>query len=101
MPELKYLPIKHLDDSLLLPLMEEEERAWMSDLGWDYSPIRQILASFVKQKLLPGYAAITKEKEAIGYSYFLVNQAKGIIGALYVSRGTRSQAGRSPDHAVP
>jgi ribosomal protein S18 acetylase RimI-like enzyme len=91
MPELKYFPIKHLDDNLLLPLMEEEEKAWMSDLGWDYSSIRQILVSFVKQKLLPGYVAVAKEKEAIGYTYFLVNQAKGIIGALYVSKTSRSQ----------
>ncbi len=90
MSDLKYLPISYLDEALLLPLMEEEERAWMSDLGWDYSPIRQILVSFVKQKLLPGYAAVN-EKEAVGYTYFLVNQAKGIIGALYVSRTNRSQ----------
>jgi len=62
----------------------------MSDLDWDYSPIRQILASFLKQKLLPGYAAV-KETSAIGYTYFLVNQAKGIIGALYVSRASISQ----------
>jgi|WetSurMetagenome_2_1015567.scaffolds.fasta_scaffold08606_6 ribosomal protein S18 acetylase RimI-like enzyme len=91
MPDLKYLPIKHLDDNQLLLLMEEEEQAWMSDLGWDYSPIRQILVSFVKQKLLPGYVAVATDKEAIGYTYFLVNQAKGIIGALYVSKASRSQ----------
>ncbi len=90
MSDLKYLPISYLDEALLLPLMEEEEKAWLSDLGWDYSPIRQILVSFVKQKLLPGYVAVS-EKEAIGYTYFLVNQAKGIIGALYVSKISRSQ----------
>jgi len=90
MPDLKYLPISYLDETLLLPLMEEEEKAWMSDLGWDYSPIRQILVSFVKQKLLPGYVAVN-EKEAIGYTYFLVNQAKGIIGALYASKTSHSQ----------
>ncbi len=90
MPDLKYLPISHLDESLLLPLMEEEEKVWMGDLGWDYSPIRQILVSFVKQKLLPGYAAVN-EKEAVGYIYFLVNQAKGIIGALYASKTSYSQ----------
>ncbi len=90
MPDLKYLPISHLDESLLLPLMEEEEKIWMGDLGWDYSPIRQILVSFVKQKLLPGYAAVN-DKEAVGYIYFLVNQAKGIIGALYASKTSYSQ----------
>jgi ribosomal protein S18 acetylase RimI-like enzyme len=90
MPDLKYLPISCLDDTLLMPLMEEEEKAWMSDLAWDYSPIRQILVSFIRQKLLPGYVAIA-DSESIGYTYFLVNQAKGIIGALYASKSLRSQ----------
>jgi GNAT superfamily N-acetyltransferase len=89
MSEFRYLPISRLDESLLLPLMNEEEKAWISDLHWDYSPIRQILISFVKQKLLPGYAAI-ENNHAIGYTYFLVNQTKGIIGALYVSKTDES-----------
>ena len=90
MPDLKYIPISHLEESLLLPVMEEEERIWLNDLGWDYSPIRQILVSFIKQKLLPGYVAVN-EKKAFGYIYFLVNQAKGIIGALYASKTSHSQ----------
>ncbi len=90
MSDLKYLPISYLDVTLLLPLMEEEEKAWMSDLSWDYSPIRQILVSFVKQKLLPGYVAVN-EQEAVGYTYFLVNHAKGIIGSLYTSKTGCSQ----------
>jgi ribosomal protein S18 acetylase RimI-like enzyme len=90
MPDLKYLPISYLDETLLLPLMEEEEKAWMSDLGWDYAPIRQILVSFIRQKLLPGYVAVA-DTESIGYTYFLVNQAKGIIGALYATKSHLSQ----------
>jgi ribosomal protein S18 acetylase RimI-like enzyme len=90
MPDLRYLPISYVDENLLLPLMQEEEKSWMSDLCWDYSPVRQILISFIKQKLLPGYVAVNNE-EAIGYTYFLVNQTKGIIGALYASRTSQSQ----------
>jgi ribosomal protein S18 acetylase RimI-like enzyme len=90
MPDLKYFPISHLDETFLLPLMEEEEKIWMSDLRWDYSPVRQILVSFVRQKLLPGYVAVNAG-EAIAYTYFLVNQAKGIIGALYASKTEHSQ----------
>ncbi len=90
MPDLKYLPISYLDETLLQPLMDEEEKAWLSDLGWDYSPIRQILVSFIKQKLLPGYVAVA-DGAAIGYTYFLVNQTKGIIGALYASKTVHAQ----------
>jgi ribosomal protein S18 acetylase RimI-like enzyme len=91
MSDLKCHPISHLDGDRLLPLMEEEEKAWLLDLKWDYSPIRQILLSFIKQKLLPGYVALTDETKPIGYTYFLVNHAKGIIGALYVSKTSQSQ----------
>jgi ribosomal protein S18 acetylase RimI-like enzyme len=70
--------------------MHEEEKAWMSDLNWDYSPIRQILISFARQKLLPGYVAVDNNN-AIAYTYFLVNQAKGVIGALFVAKTDQSQ----------
>ena len=90
MPELEYFPISQMDESFLSPLMEEEEKMWMSDLEWDYSTIRLILTSFVKKRQLPGYAAVNAQK-VIGYTYFLVNQTKGIIGALYASETNRSQ----------
>ncbi len=90
MPEIKYFPINHLDEAFLFSLMEEEEKLWMSDLGWDYSPIRRVLSSFVKQRQLPGYVAVNSES-AIGYIYFLANQTKGIIGSLYASKKYRSQ----------
>jgi ribosomal protein S18 acetylase RimI-like enzyme len=90
MPDLRYLPISYLDETLLLPLMQEEEKAWMADLCWDYSSVSQILLSFIRQKHLPGYVAIGKDN-AVGYTYFLVNQTKGIIGALYASKTGQSQ----------
>lgn len=91
MADFRYLPISYVEDNLLAELMREEEKAWMADLCWDYAPIRQVLGSFINQKLLPGYAALD-QNEAVGYTYFLVNQTKGIIGALYVSKSDRSQA---------
>jgi ribosomal protein S18 acetylase RimI-like enzyme len=90
MPDLRYLPISCLDETLLHPLMEDEARMWLADLDWDYTPIRQILVSFIKQKLLPGYVAVA-DGETIGYTYFLENQAKGIIGALYALQSIHSQ----------
>ena len=85
MPDIQYLPISYLDSSFLSSLMEAEQNAWLDDLGWDYSPIRKILVSFIDQKLLPGYVAV-HEKEAIGYTYFLINKKKGIVGSIYVTR---------------
>ncbi|MBN2321141.1 MAG: GNAT family N-acetyltransferase [Acidobacteria bacterium] len=90
MLDLKYLPISYADPSTLFSLMDEEEKAWLSDLGWDYSPIRRILATFIRQNLLPGYVAVYGN-EAFGYTYFLINKSKGIIGAIYVKATEHSQ----------
>jgi GNAT superfamily N-acetyltransferase len=90
MSNLKYLPISYLDENLILPLMVEEEKVWMEDLGWDYSPVRQILVSFIRQKLLPGYVAIA-DNGPIAYTYFLVNQTKGIVGALFSLKQEQAQ----------
>ena len=90
MPDLEYFPISHFDEAFLGPLMEEEERMWMSDLGWDYAPIRHILASLIGQKLLSGYVGV-RAQIAIGYTYFLANRTKGIVGSLYASKTCRSQ----------
>ena len=90
MSSLKYLPISYLDEPLIQPLMAEEEKVWMSDLGWDYSPVRQILVSFIKQKLLPGYVAVA-DSQPIAYIYFLVNQSRGIVGALFSLKNSLAQ----------
>ena len=63
--------------------MKEEESAWLQVLGWDYSPVRKILASLMQQRLLPGYVAI-RGNEASGYAYFLIKGTKGIIGNIFV-----------------
>ncbi len=92
MSTLKYLPISYLDESLFLPLMAEEEKVWLADLGWNYAPVRQILVSFIRQKLLPGYVALA-DNTPIAYTYFLVNQSKGIVGALFaVNHGQAQEA---------
>jgi ribosomal protein S18 acetylase RimI-like enzyme len=84
MPDVTVLPLSHAEQELVAALMQDEEHAWMADLSWDYSPIRQILLSFLAQNLLPGYIALAG-RHPVSYSYFLVHRNKGIIGTLYSS----------------
>ncbi len=90
MPGIQFLPLSFSDPELLLPLLEEEEKAWMAELRWDYSPIRQILINLLYQRLLPGTVALADNK-AIAYCYFLVNRAKATIGSVYASTDGRSR----------
>ena len=88
MPDIQYIPITNLGESVMLTLMEEEARMWLTDLGWDYSDIQRVLLSFIREKMLPGYVAFTGEKQPVGYLYFIANRAKGSIGALYTTPTT-------------
>ena len=82
---MRFTPISCADHNQLAEVMDEEERCWMSELGWDYAAVRRILSSFIEQKLLPGYVA-SDEDRILGYTYFLTHKTKGIIGALYASK---------------
>jgi len=88
MPDVRYIPISRLDEAAMLPLMEEEARMWLRDLYWDYSAIQKVLLSFIREKMLPGYAALADGNRLVGYAYFLANQARGSIGALYTTPTT-------------
>lgn len=90
MPDLKLVPISNADPEMLSALMDEEERAWFTELAWDYSPVRNILTSFMFQNLLPGYLAL-RGPDAVGYGYYLTHQHKGIIGTIYSPRSEVQQ----------
>ena len=75
-------PITQADPRLITALMEEEEKAWASELDWDYSPIRRILSNFIDRRILPGYVALSGSC-ALGYTYFLIQKDRTVIGALY------------------
>ena len=84
MSDLKIESITQVDHALMAPLMDREEQCWLSELDWNYAPIRKIIASFIGQRLLPGYVA-SRGREACGYTYFLIQHHKGIIGTLFAS----------------
>jgi len=90
MPHLEFQPISRADRNLLIALMNEERQAYFSDLSWDNAPIQQILQSFINQELLPGYVALNGHR-AVGYTYFLIHQNKGIIGTIYASKTDQLQ----------
>jgi len=88
MSDIRYVPLSRLDESVVLPLMGEEKRMWLTDLDWDYSLVQGILLSFIREKMLPGYVAFDDGERPAGYIYFLVHRTKGNIGALYTTPTT-------------
>jgi ribosomal protein S18 acetylase RimI-like enzyme len=90
MPDFTVVPISRAERSLVSELMEQEDRSWMQELSWDYTPVRRVLLSFLDQDLLSGFVA-ANGRRPLGYGYFLSHNRKGIIGTLYASSYPHAQ----------
>src|SRR5215831_11962708 len=73
----------------LEPLLEEECAAWVDDLAWDFEKSADLVRRFVDMRALNGSALIVDERVA-GYMYWVIEDDKGLIGDLYVTRDLRS-----------
>lgn len=88
-PEIVDLSRLRVDD--LQPVLEDECVAWRSVLSWDFSASADLVRRFVRIQALSGYALMLNNR-AIGYSYYVCEDRKGLIGDLYVVREHDSTA---------
>jgi ribosomal protein S18 acetylase RimI-like enzyme len=78
----------------LEPLFEEEARHWREDLHWDYRSALDLIKRFLEARALAGCVAF-ENGAAAGYSFYVLEEQKGLIGGLYVSsRYGQSSIGR-------
>jgi ribosomal protein S18 acetylase RimI-like enzyme len=82
------LDLRHFSSVDLRPLLEDETRAWASLLSWDYNGSAEMILRYVDAKILPGYAAIERGR-IFGYSFFVYEGSKGVVGDLFVANGGR------------
>src|SRR6476659_9430050 len=68
------------------PLLEDEVKVWAELLCWDYSGSAEMILRYMDAKFLPGYAAVSRGK-VFGYSFFVYESNKGVIGDLFVNQG--------------
>jgi hypothetical protein len=80
------LDLRHFSSADLRPLLEDEMRVWASLLSWDYSGSAEMILRYMDAKFLPGYAAVSRGR-VFGYSFFVYENTKGVIGDLFVSEG--------------
>jgi ribosomal protein S18 acetylase RimI-like enzyme len=82
------LDLRHFSSADLRPLLDDETRAWASLLSWDYNGSAEMILRYVDAKILPGYAAIERGR-IFGYSFFVYEGSKGVVGDLFVANGGR------------
>ena len=81
---MEILDLRRVRSSQLRQLFEEQERIWFHQLHWDYRPSAQLISQFIDARALGGYAALDGG-HGIGYSFFVSEEHKGLIGDLFVS----------------
>jgi len=92
---LEILDLRHFSSADLRPLLDDEIALWARLLSWDYTGSAEMVLRYVDAKILPGYAAVDRGR-VFGYSFFVYEGGKGVIGDLFVA-----DEGRLPDyHAV-
>jgi ribosomal protein S18 acetylase RimI-like enzyme len=70
-------------------LLEEEIAEWRSLLNWDFRPSADLVRRFVGLGTLSGFALIQSGR-LVGYTYFLHENRKGLVGDLYLLRERRT-----------
>src|SRR5215472_11598814 len=78
------LDLRHFSSADLRPLLDEEVQRWGETLAWDYRSSSEMILRYVDSKILPGYAALERGS-IIGYSFFVYEGSKAVIGDLFVS----------------
>src|ERR1039457_9513 len=86
---MEILDLRHFASADLRPLLEDEIAVWGRLLAWDYSTSAEMILRYMDAKILPGYAAIERGN-IFGYSFFVYEQSKGVIGDLFVRDGGRT-----------
>ena len=88
---MEIVDLRHFGSADLRPLLEKESQQWSEALAWDYRGSAEMILRYVDAKILPGYAAVSKGR-VCGYSFFVYEGSKGVIGDLYVEDGWRDRA---------
>ncbi len=95
---MEILDLRHFSSSDLRPLLDEEAEVWLKLLSWDYSSSTEMILRYIDARILPGYAALEKGR-ICGYSFFVYEGSKGVIGDLYVE-GDNGRYASPVEHPV-
>src|SRR5271167_55082 len=66
------------------PLLYEEANHWREELHWDYRSALELIKRFLEAHALSGCVAL-ENGSAVGYSFYVLEDHKGLIGGMYVS----------------
>jgi ribosomal protein S18 acetylase RimI-like enzyme len=90
-PAPQVVDLRRLTSRDLDPLLAEECAEWLADLEWDFSKSADLVRRFTDMRALSG-SALVEYGQITGYMYYVLEEDKGLIGDLYLSREFRDPA---------
>jgi len=78
------IDLRHFSSADLRPLLAEEVDSWGTLLCWDYRSSAEMILRYIDAKILPGFAAVERGN-IVGYTFFVYEGSKGVVGDLFVS----------------
>src|SRR4051812_28662410 len=76
--------LRHFFSPPLRPPPPQKGGTLAGALCWDYRNSADMILRYVDAKILPGYAAVERGS-IVGYSFFVYEGSKGVVGDLFVS----------------
>jgi len=84
-PSSEIVDLRRLSARDLEPLLAEEISVWRAELEWDFEKSAELVRRFMDLRALNG-SALVEDGAVTGYAYFVLEESKGLIGDLFVSR---------------
>ena len=88
-PNDRLVDLRNISGGDLRGILQEEVAAWRKALDWDLQPAADLVRRFVDMQALNGFALFEGER-VVGYSYYVQDARKGLLGDLYVLEAHRT-----------
>jgi ribosomal protein S18 acetylase RimI-like enzyme len=82
-PEPRVVELRRISAEDLEPVLAEEMAVWREELAWDLTSSAELVRRYIRMQALSGYALVEGSR-VTGYSYFVREDHKGLIGDHYV-----------------
>jgi ribosomal protein S18 acetylase RimI-like enzyme len=89
---LKLADLREFNSADLAAILDEQQHCWTYRFLWDFSSSRTIIERFVDSRNLFGYVLLHAGRP-VGYSYYIHEDRKALIGDLYILDAFRDEVG--------
>ncbi len=79
---MEVLDLRHFAAPMLRPVLEAESELWQTRLHWDYRASVRLLAQYLDNHMLPGFAALDAG-QVTGYAFCVYEETKAVVGDVF------------------